>query len=784
MADPIKEFLVSLGFKLDQAGLARFTGALQGTHKVVRDFAVGITAMAAAAEEAIRRTARQYENLFYLSQQTGVAVRDLQQAQFAFSQIGLSAGDATNAISSLATAFKDSPGLRGLAQGLVPGAKDANETVEGLALQYRKLMDQFGESGPRLEVAAVGLRRMIEALHLDPNVIEQQGRNWKEHVLAIEQARKSYFAFGIDSKKASDEAAVVTRGFNRIWLDVRLGFETFLIRTFPSVNRVLTQFADWMENEGAKKIKKWADEFDVWLNKEETIKNIKELLTAIGDIFTTITDNSSLDDFNKGIANIAEGLRNLNDYLVTIKEWMEWAQKPHPLFPDLDKPRGGSYIGNAWRSLFPPSEPNATAPIPPSRGGTDTLIPSPSTRMPGAYEKKIAYEGGGAGGPIDYGDALFRMLGTWLKGDASFRPIVVIAEEFYNKFADMIARVLGIAPAVPEATASAGGSPEGATPGRGGIGPRGGAMRATVGGKLGYTVDEALKIIEKYESDGKNSRDPTSTASGFWKFLKSTWGEVAPKAGIDVNKYPEAIMAPRDEQRKAAALLWEQKGFQPWTVGNARLGRALGTGEGRAGADPGAVMGSGRVAGVRKELMEAWKAAATSMPEGFRAILSSGFRPGDPHYHGKGDAVDTQIFGPQGAIRNRGRDVTNQYKQFTHRMFNYMSENYPDLAKQMRWGGDFPIPGTLDPDIMHTDLGRRSGRGRWYQPGMWDTLDRFKNPLGTDGANGKTTSHNWQNEITINANGVDNANATAQAVKDVLGNQYKIWGRNAQTALT
>lgn len=63
------------------------------------------------------------------------------------------------------------------------------------------------------------------------------------------------------------------------------------------------------------------------------------------------------------------------------------------------------------------------------------------------------------------------------------------------------------------------------------------ATRAVEGGAGGYTA-----------------HDPNSSASGAYSFLTSTWQTYAPKAGVDINKYPYAYMAPPAAQDAVAAI--------------------------------------------------------------------------------------------------------------------------------------------------------------------------------------------------------------------------------------
>lgn len=88
-------------------------------------------------------------------------------------------------------------------------------------------------------------------------------------------------------------------------------------------------------------------------------------------------------------------------------------------------------------------------------------------------------------------------------------------------------------------------------------------------------VLDALDAIERFESGGKNIPNykfgPGYTAQGHFQITNSTWKDIAKSAGIDLGVYPNAMSAPYDVQRQAAAALYQQRGFQPWAPHNPGL---------------------------------------------------------------------------------------------------------------------------------------------------------------------------------------------------------------------
>lgn len=111
-------------------------------------------------------------------------------------------------------------------------------------------------------------------------------------------------------------------------------------------------------------------------------------------------------------------------------------------------------------------------------------------------------------------------------------------------------------------------------------------------------------------------------------------------------------------------------------------------------------------------------AAATNM----NVEAYSGFRPGDPRFHGKGHAMDVRIIGPDGKPLANYQDMTHfpTYEKLAQAARQAQMAQHPDLADAFRWGGYFSGGkgkyGALD--LMHFDIG--GGNGLGMAGGSWE----------------------------------------------------------------
>lgn len=103
---------------------------------------------------------------------------------------------------------------------------------------------------------------------------------------------------------------------------------------------------------------------------------------------------------------------------------------------------------------------------------------------------------------------------------------------------------------------------------------------------------------------------------------------------------------------------------------------------------------------------------------GWKVQAFSGYRPGDPRFHGRGLATDIRLIDP---VTGRGLDSPGhtghyqsaqyyrEYESFAQQARLVQQEKYPELSRRFRWGGYFSsrngMHGYGALDGMHYDLG-------------------------------------------------------------------------------
>ncbi|RQZ31533.1 mannosyl-glycoprotein endo-beta-N-acetylglucosamidase [Burkholderia sp. Bp9017] len=105
----IREFLVALGFKVDEKGLKNFTEGVEGATKGVTRLITTISGAALTLGAGVSAFASKLERLYFVSQRTGAAATSLRAFDFAARNLGVSTEAAFGTIENLARFLRNNP---------------------------------------------------------------------------------------------------------------------------------------------------------------------------------------------------------------------------------------------------------------------------------------------------------------------------------------------------------------------------------------------------------------------------------------------------------------------------------------------------------------------------------------------------------------------------------------------------------------------------------------------------------------------------------------------------
>lgn len=218
MADSgvLKEFLYSVGFKVDNNSITKFRAAtgkadkavkgadksLVGAAKSLKGFqdalkVVAESAAAAAFVATVEKVATGLDNLYWQSIRTRASVENIKALSYGLSQVGGTAAGAASALENFSESLKSNPGLEGMLRGMgvqtrnaKGGMRDAAETLQSFG-QYLKTQPYY--------VA----KQYAAMFGIDPITLQALMRDSKPY---RDQAKEFYRSIGFDADKAAESA--------------------------------------------------------------------------------------------------------------------------------------------------------------------------------------------------------------------------------------------------------------------------------------------------------------------------------------------------------------------------------------------------------------------------------------------------------------------------------------------------------------------------------------------------------------------------------------------------
>ncbi|MGU9935094.1 transglycosylase SLT domain-containing protein [Enterobacter asburiae] len=132
-ADTIKDFLVSLGFDIDQAGANKFEAVLKGVTANVLKVGAVVEGAALSIVGFTTQIANGLDKIYWASQRTGASVQDIKALGYAASQTGASAESAMSSLEGLAGFMRSNPGAEGFLNRLGVQTRDASGKMRDTA---------------------------------------------------------------------------------------------------------------------------------------------------------------------------------------------------------------------------------------------------------------------------------------------------------------------------------------------------------------------------------------------------------------------------------------------------------------------------------------------------------------------------------------------------------------------------------------------------------------------------------------------------------------------------
>lgn len=230
MSDVLKEYLISLGFKVDEGTYRSFNAHITKTGANVAQLGLATTAAAVQIGIAVERTAKMYDELYYASQRTGSSVSTLKAYEFGAKQIGLTSEQARGSVEALAGSIRMNPGLAGLMRGM---GIDPNNSQKAIIELTDRLRKQYGPNG--YFIAA----RQAQMFGIDEGTFQQLWKNLDRLKMEQERGRQNQIAAGIDPDKAAVKFNKFSRELNNVYDRLGLIKDRIALDYLPAANWVI-----------------------------------------------------------------------------------------------------------------------------------------------------------------------------------------------------------------------------------------------------------------------------------------------------------------------------------------------------------------------------------------------------------------------------------------------------------------------------------------------------------------------------------------------------------------
>lgn len=144
-AETIKDFLVSLGFQIDQKGASEFDRTLFTVTSAALKLGTAVEGAALSVVAFTAKIASSLDNLYWASQRTGATVAGIKSIGYAVSQMGGSVEAARGSLESLSRFMRNNPGSEGFLNRLGVQTRDASGNMRDMASIFTGVGQQLSK---------------------------------------------------------------------------------------------------------------------------------------------------------------------------------------------------------------------------------------------------------------------------------------------------------------------------------------------------------------------------------------------------------------------------------------------------------------------------------------------------------------------------------------------------------------------------------------------------------------------------------------------------------------
>jgi len=262
----LQEYMVQLGFRVDESAQRRFTDSLGNMTGLVMKLGSALAGAGAAVIKAVNNYAAQAEGMSYLSARTGETVKNLEAFTYSLSQLGMKPEQVLSALASIGDAMRDVNNI-----GITT---EFNQRWKGTLTEK---LAQYGQYLAGLDE----MTRKSQVAHFAPIISPELSLTLQRPGVA--EGMKKYLEtqqkIGVDPDKLAEDS----KKLEQIARETRMKIDT----VFKGMAQDLVPHM----TDGFKELNKWLDDNAPAVRKKihEIIESVRSVAPKTFDLTTALT---------------------------------------------------------------------------------------------------------------------------------------------------------------------------------------------------------------------------------------------------------------------------------------------------------------------------------------------------------------------------------------------------------------------------------------------------------------------------------------------------------------
>lgn len=332
-SEVLKEFLVELGFKVDEPTLKKFGAAIGGVTGKVFKFAAVATAAATAATVFVNKMSKGLEDLYWASQRIGASVSNIQSYELAIEKLGGTAQGARGSLEGLARLFRTNPAAESFVRMLGVETRNADGGMRDMVEVMRDLGARFKQMPYWLSA------KWAERLGIDEQTLYAMSQGLQQFG---NKYADLYKKLGMDPDQAAKKAHEFQNTLRDLYAELEVIAQVVAIKLLPYISQLVTLFGDitaWAIKSGDA-ISKWIDSFATNPATAEWAQALKDLWRNLVDIGEAIWKYFGKAAVYSGLILLRDATKTILDTLVLITNlltgrWSEAWKKAKDIWADI-----------------------------------------------------------------------------------------------------------------------------------------------------------------------------------------------------------------------------------------------------------------------------------------------------------------------------------------------------------------------------------------------------------------------------------------------------------------